>query len=84
MSKCYNHCPAQTVYDPPRVVYRDFYHPQLVQVIHPVEIVNRHHCVPVYQHLVTCTVKDEYCDNQAYISVRGRAAVSRARSRGRR
>jgi len=61
LSRC-EKCPTQTVFDPPRVVYRDFYHPQLVQVIHPIEIVNRHHCVPVPVHIVTCTVRDEFCD----------------------
>lgn len=61
MMSCNPRCPTQTVYDPPRRVYRDYYHPQLVQVVHPVEIVNRHYCVPVYQHCVTYTVRDEFC-----------------------
>ncbi|AEI42132.1 hypothetical protein [Paenibacillus mucilaginosus] len=54
-------CPTQRVFDPPRKVYRDFYHPQIVEVIHNVEIVNRHHCVPVPCHIVTYTVRDEFC-----------------------
>jgi hypothetical protein len=36
----------------------DFYHPQPVQVVHPVEVINQHHCVPVYEHITTCTEKD--------------------------
>jgi hypothetical protein len=55
------HCPATQVVDPPTVVYRDFYHPQLVQIIHPIEIINRHHCVPVPHHTYTYSVKDEFC-----------------------
>ncbi|MCZ8522821.1 MULTISPECIES: hypothetical protein [Paenibacillus] len=54
-------CPTRRVVDPPRTVYRDFYHPQIVEVIHNVEIVNRHHCVPVPCHIVTYTVRDEFC-----------------------
>lgn len=51
---CHNHCqpfcPTVTVFDPPIRVERNICHPQLVKVIHPIEVVNRHHCVPVYQH----------------------------------
>lgn len=61
MSKC-PQCPTQTITDPPRVIYRDYYHPQIVEVIHPIEIVNRHHCVPVPVHLFTCVERDEFCN----------------------
>jgi len=54
-------CPASEVVDPPRVVFRDFFHPQLVEVIHPIEIVNRHHCVPVPHHRVIVSVRDIFC-----------------------
>ncbi|SEB57666.1 hypothetical protein SAMN05443246_1153 [Paenibacillus sp. GP183] len=57
----YPKCPTSQVVDPPKVVYRDFYHPQIVQIIHPIEIINRHHCVPVPEHIYTCTVRDEFC-----------------------
>ncbi|MDF2926881.1 MAG: hypothetical protein K0R57_5795 [Paenibacillaceae bacterium] len=85
MSKCHQ-CPTQTISDPPRVVYRDYYHPQIVEVIHPIEIVNRHHCVPVPVHLYTCVERDEYCDtpNVAVSSARSRQAKGKkgqARSR---
>lgn len=54
-------CPTGRVVDPPMVVYRDFYHPQVVQIIHPIEIVNRHHCVPVPEHIFTYNVRNEFC-----------------------
>lgn len=45
--------PADPIVQRPTQVVRDFYHPQLVQVIHPIEVINRHHCVPVYNHVYT-------------------------------
>ena len=54
-------CPTQTVYDPPVTMYQNYFHPQLVNVIQPVEIVNQHHCVPVYQHYTTYSVNDVMC-----------------------
>lgn len=54
-------CPTSQVFDPPRVVYRDFFHPQIVNVIHPIEVVNRHHCVPIPCHIYTYTERDEFC-----------------------
>lgn len=59
-------CPAATISDPPRRIYRDIFHPQIVNVIHPVEIVNRHHCVPIPRHIVTCSVRDEFCNIPGY------------------
>lgn len=55
------HCPTGRVVDPPKVIFRDFFHPQVVQIIHPIEIVNRHHCVPIPEHIFTFNVKDEFC-----------------------
>ena len=66
MANCQNNmCPPTdpAVMDPQRIV-RDFYHHQVVQVIHPVEIINRHHCIPVYEHKYCFTVRDEMA--QAY------------------
>ncbi|MEC0246047.1 hypothetical protein ACI48J_00910 [Paenibacillus chitinolyticus] len=59
----HNHClcPEKQVFDPPTRVYRDFFHPQIVEVVHPIEIVNRHHCVPVPKHVHCYTVRDEFC-----------------------
>ncbi|MBB6634639.1 hypothetical protein [Cohnella thailandensis] len=64
MSDCPK-CPTKTVYDPPQVVYEDIYHPQVVQVVHHVEVIRRHHCVPVPQHIYTCSSKDVFCDDMA-------------------
>ncbi|MNI20341.1 hypothetical protein D3C73_738170 [compost metagenome] len=56
-------CPkADPIVTEPQRVVRDFYHPQVVQVIHPVEIINRHHCVPVYQHCYSYSERDELCE----------------------
>ncbi|MBD2862701.1 MULTISPECIES: hypothetical protein [Paenibacillus] len=63
------HCPTKAIYDPPRVVYRNHYHPQIVQVVHAVEVVNRHHCVPVYQHVYTCSERDEFCGEMANVNM---------------
>ncbi len=53
-------CPEQNpIYTEPTVVYRDHFVPQPVQVIHPVEIVDRYHCVPVYQHVVKYDCRQE-------------------------
>jgi hypothetical protein len=51
--------PTDPIIQAPQKVYRDFYHPQVVPVIQPIEIINRHHSVPVYQHSYSYTVKDE-------------------------
>ncbi|GAA3404545.1 hypothetical protein GCM10020370_24370 [Paenibacillus hodogayensis] len=53
-------CPTSNVFDPPKVVYRDHYHPQIVNVIHQVEVVNRHHCVPVPRHVYCYSERNEY------------------------
>ena len=37
----------------PQIVCRDFYRQQVVPVIHPFEVINRIHTVPVYQHFYT-------------------------------
>lgn len=47
---------------PPTVVYRDFYQPQPFQVVHPVEIVNRVHVVPVPHHVTTYTERTEMAE----------------------
>lgn len=65
-------CPVETVTDPTQVVYEDYYHPQVVQVVHHVEVVRRHHCVPVPQHIYTYSVRDEMC---------GTAGIMRSSSR---
>jgi hypothetical protein len=67
MSHCQPFCPpADPIMAAPRRIVRDFYHPQLVQVIHPVEIVNRHHCVPVFQHKCQYSERDEIVPANPY------------------
>lgn len=56
------HCPNETVVAPVRTVYENVYHPQLINVVHPIEIVRRHICVPVYRHVAAYNVRDEYCN----------------------
>jgi len=52
--------PKDPIFTDPQSIVKDFYHPQVVQVIHPVEIINRHHCVPVYEHKFCYTERDEF------------------------
>ncbi|UHA73820.1 hypothetical protein [Paenibacillus sp. 481] len=42
----------------PVTCVRDQFHTQVVPVIHPVRIVNRHNIVPVYRHVWTYTEED--------------------------
>ncbi|REE68016.1 hypothetical protein A8990_1395 [Paenibacillus taihuensis] len=51
-------CPTQTMYDPPVTLYEDVYHPQLVNVVHAVNVVKQHHCCPVYNHCYTYSETD--------------------------
>lgn len=54
-------CPTQTVVDPPISVFEDVFHPQIIQVIHPIQIIRRHHCVPIPYHIVTYAESD-FCN----------------------
>ncbi|GIP37724.1 hypothetical protein J31TS4_10040 [Paenibacillus sp. J31TS4] len=53
-------CPVKTVVHPTTCCVRDFYHPQVVRHIHPVEIVNRHHCVYIPEHVVAVRTRNEW------------------------
>ncbi len=58
------HCPQvlpQQVYEEPVHVFQDFFHPQVVQVVQPVQIIRRHHVVPVPQFVNSYSVKDVCC-----------------------
>lgn len=57
---CFHCPPTDPVYTDPSVVYQDYYYPQIVPVVHTVQIVKRHHCVPVPKHICNYVVKDEY------------------------
>jgi hypothetical protein len=52
-------CPEQMVTAPTQTQVQNIYKKQLVQVIHPIEIVKKYHCCPVYQHSYVYTVRDE-------------------------
>jgi hypothetical protein len=60
MSDCPK-CTSKAIYDPPQTVFEDYYHPQHVDVVHQVQVIRRHHCVPVYHHTTTVSVKDVFC-----------------------
>ncbi|WP_040949127.1 hypothetical protein [Gorillibacterium massiliense] len=53
--------PTGAVMLPTQYVVRDFFFPQPVQYIQPIEVVNRYHPVPVPQYCVTCTERDIIC-----------------------
>lgn len=57
------HCcpPGEAIIDPPQYVVNDYFHPQIVPVIHPIQIINKHHCVPVPHHQYTVQTKDVFC-----------------------
>ncbi|WP_051107697.1 hypothetical protein [Paenibacillus fonticola] len=53
--------PGEAIIDPPQYVVKDFYHPQIVPVIHQIQFINRHHCVPIPHHQYTFETKDVFC-----------------------
>ncbi|WP_240489058.1 hypothetical protein [Cohnella thermotolerans] len=81
MSHHHPNCPTQTVYDPPQVVYENFFHPQVVNVVHPVEVIRRHHCVPIPHHVFTCVTKDVWCDTAEIRGIRGKSRSAGAKFR---
>jgi len=73
-------CPNQgPITAPTQQIVENVYHPQLVQVVHPIQIVKRHHCVPVYQHVVSVTVTDQAAANVCGIGKKKKG--KRARSK---
>ena len=45
--------PVSPIVCPPIVVVRDHFVPQIVPVIHPIQVVDKVHCVPIQQHIYT-------------------------------
>lgn len=70
-------CPTKEVVGPTEVVYNDIYLPQVVEVIHPIEIVNRYHCVPIPRHIYCVTVRDENPVDVAEVSNTKRSKSSK-------
>ena len=69
-----NFCPCPPVSPivcEPIVIVRDHYVPQIVPVIHPVQIVDKIHCVPVEHHVY------EYCEVTKPVGVSGKPAKKR-------
>jgi len=62
---CRPFCPTVRVYDPPVTVTRDVFHPQIVEVVHQVNVVTRHHCVPCEKHLYEYCYRDENANEVA-------------------
>ncbi|CAH0121485.1 hypothetical protein PAE9249_04015 [Paenibacillus sp. CECT 9249] len=57
---CNPYCPpVSPVTTAPTKIVKNIYHPQIVPVIHPIEIVNNHVCVPVPKHMYAYSVKDK-------------------------
>ncbi|PLT45566.1 hypothetical protein NYE40_10450 [Paenibacillus sp. FSL W8-1187] len=87
MSCRHSHCSPETVVDPVQTVYRDVYHPQQVTVVHPIEIVTRHHCVPVRCDVYKYICRDENVGGVESVSEEGhnhegydRSTISRKKS----
>jgi len=55
-----HYCPplCPIVCDPIQVV-EDYYIPQIVPVIHPIEVIKKHHCVPIHHHMYPVVVNEE-------------------------
>ncbi len=74
-------CQAKTIIDPPVTIFRDFFQPQLVQIIHPIQIINRQHCIPVPHHIFTFTSKDVCTVSSKGSGKRGQMKISRKKSK---
>ncbi|GGG84151.1 hypothetical protein [Paenibacillus radicis (ex Gao et al. 2016)] len=78
---CDPFCPTVRVYDPPVTVYNDVFHPQIVEVVHRVNVVNRHHCVPCEKHLYEYCYHNEEVSNEGEHNNHHRSRSNRSRSR---
>lgn len=46
----HHHCEPITIVEKPICIERKVCKPQLVKVIHPIEVITKEECFPVYQH----------------------------------
>ncbi|MCG7407354.1 hypothetical protein MH117_07970 [Paenibacillus sp. ACRRX] len=46
--------PIDPIHCRPTVIFQDRFVPQIIPIIHPIEIVERIHCVPVPRHIHEC------------------------------
>jgi len=75
---CRSHrCDPSTIIAPTTRIDRNFFVPQLVDVVHPIEIVNHRHCVPVFRHC--CRVFEREADS--VLSTDTPATVSHSKSK---
>ncbi|MGW9528851.1 hypothetical protein ACWHAM_14105 [Paenibacillus terrae] len=53
-----SHCPYDPIVCPPMQFVNHQFFPQVVPVVHPIEIVNQTHIIPVPHHVFPVVVKD--------------------------
>ncbi|MCM3171078.1 MULTISPECIES: hypothetical protein [Paenibacillus] len=73
-------CPI--VCDPIQVV-QDYYIPQIVPVIHPIEVIKKHHCVPIPHHMYPVVVKEEDMGMGYVSSYKGKKKSAKKSSKSR-
>ena len=57
---CGFECPVvEPIVCDPIIVVRDHYFTQVVPVVHTIQVVNRHHCVPVERHIYNYETVEE-------------------------
>lgn len=78
---CKPFCPTVRVFDPPVTVVNDVFHPQIVEVVHQVNVVTRHHCVPCEKHIYEYCYHDEGLSQSGEDSSNGTSTISRTKSR---
>lgn len=81
MSHCFQCPPADPVFTDPTVIVQDFFYPQIVPIVHTIEVVKRHHCVPVPQHVVNYVQREENCTVSSHKGHKRAARVSRAKNK---
>ncbi|WP_341281841.1 hypothetical protein [Paenibacillus sp. FSL H8-0537] len=80
---CDSFCPTVRVFDPPVTVVNDVFHPQIVEVVHQINVVNRHFCVPCEKHLYEYNYSDvDASQDSCHKSRRSRGSRSSRGSRG--
>ncbi|GGD73634.1 hypothetical protein [Paenibacillus nasutitermitis] len=64
VNPCEDKCcpPLPAIFDPPQYIVNDYFHPQVQPIVHQIEVINQHHCVPVPEHLYTYKEKDIMCN----------------------
>lgn len=80
---CDPFCPTVRVFVPPVTVVNDVFHPQIVEVVHQINVVNRYHCVPCEKHLYEYKYSDvDATKDSCHKSRRSRGSRGSRSSRG--